>query len=77
MYDTYIFLCIVTYYTVSFFTISVLHFRHSSRRFVFQHPQKGKHSLGCLLRHFLTYVDGLLKQKIHGSRQDKLLQTAD
>lgn len=46
------------------FALSVLHFSHSSRRFVFQHPQKSKHSLSHLLGHFLTYINGLLKQKI-------------
>ncbi len=64
-------------YSVLFFTISVLHFRHSSRRFVFQHRKKSKHSLSSLLRHFLTYINGLLKEMINRSRQDEVLKTAD
>jgi len=69
---TYTFLFTVTY---SFFTISVLHFRYSSRRFVFQHPQKSKHSLGCLFWDFLTYIKGLLKSNIH--HQDKIKSSQD
>lgn len=42
---------------------SHLHISMVSRGLVFQHPQQRTHPLHCLLRHFFTYIHGLLNRK--------------